>query len=266
MKKHIFVCGNSFSNGMYVEKENMRGEYDYDDMILKYHRPWIEFIAEELDIEYTSLARPIASNYYVCKQIEYAIKQKPDLVIASFSSVRHIDFTTKDKRLTSLPTLENLVYNEKTFAKGYTNPTNSSEEEQSVQCLRYPNLERYAQTTNPEYKTVVEYIRQFNDYLLKMDQEKLMILGAIEQLHMSNTKFLIVDLISRTDNMDRIKDPKTLADTNVMNIVDVDPYISLPLDFRKQYPNPTDDFHFNQEGNIAAAKLFIPKIKELLGL
>jgi len=266
MKKNIFVCGNSFSNGMYMEKENMRGEFDYENLTLKYHRPWIEFIAEELDVNYTSLARPIASNYFVCKQIEYAIKQKPDLVIASFSSVRHIDFTTSDKRLQCLPTLENLVYEEQTFAKGYTNPTNSSIEEQAVKCLRYPNLEKYAQTTNPEFAAIVDYIHQFNDYLLKMDQERLMILGTIEQLHMSNTKFLIVDLIGRTDHMERLGSPRTLADTNVMNIVEVDPYISLPLDFRQHYSNPSDDFHFNQEGNIAVAKLFIPKIKEILNI
>ena len=99
-----------------------------------------------------------------------------------------------------------------------------------------------------------------------MDQERLMILGTIEQLRMSNTKFLIVDLIGRTDHMERLADPRTLADTNVMNIVEVDPYISLPLNFRQQYSNPSDDFHFNQEGNIAVAKLFIPKIKELLNI
>lgn len=266
MKKNIFVCGNSFSNGMYMEKENMRGEFDYENLVLKYHRPWIEFIAEELDINYTLLARPIASNYFVCKQIEHSIKQKADLVIASFSSVRHIDFTTKDKRLQCLPTLENLVYSERTFAKDYLNPTNSPVEEQAVQCLRYPNIEKYASTTNPEYDILVKYIREYNDYLLKMDQERLMILGAIEQLRESNTKFIIVDLIGKVTDMDRIKNPRTLADTNVMNIIDVDPYISIPLDFRQHYANPSDDFHFNQEGNIAIAKLFIPKIKEILDI
>lgn len=262
--KNIFVCGNSFSNGLYMEKDQMRGEFDYENLVLKYHRPWIEFIAEEVGVDFTLLARPIASNYYVCKQIEYAIRQKADLVIASFSSVRHIDFTTKDNRLKKLPTLENLVYDEKTFAKGYINPTNSPIEEQSVQCLRYPNLERYAKSTNPEYQTVVNYINEFNDYLLKIDQEKLMILGAIQQLQQSKTKFIIVDLIGRTDNMERLGNPRTLADTNVMNVVTVDPYITIPPSFRQEYANPTDDFHFNQDGNKAVAQLLIPKVKELL--
>jgi lysophospholipase L1-like esterase len=158
------------------------------------------------------------------------------------------------------------VYSERTFAKDYLNPTNSPVEEQAVQCLRYPNIEKYASTTNPEYDILVKYIREYNDYLLKMDQERLMILGAIEQLRESNTKFIIVDLIGKVTDMDRIKNPRTLADTNVMNIIDVDPYISIPLDFRQHYANPSDDFHFNQEGNIAIAKLFIPKIKEILDI
>ena len=266
MKKNIFVCGNSFSNGLYMVKEKMRGEYDYDNLVLEYHKPYINFIAEELNVDYTLLARPIASNYFVCKQIEYAIKHKADLVIASFSSVRHIDFTAPGKRLTDLPTLENLVYEEKTFAPGYKNPTNSSLEEQVVQCLRFPNLERYAKSTNPEYQTIVNYVNEFNDYLLKIDQERLMVLGAINQLRESNTKFIVVDLIGRTDDMSRIKSPKTLADTNVMNVISVDPYVTIPPGFRQQYPNPTDDFHFNQEGNVAVAKLLMPKVKELLGV
>lgn len=267
MKKRVFVCGNSFSEGLYLIKDSVNSPIDYDNVKLGKNKPFIEFIADELDIDYTLLARPIASNYVICKQVEHAIEQKADLVIVTFSTVRHVDFTLKSSRLKTLPKLENLVYEEKTFAPTFKNPTDSNPEDQVVQCLRYPNLEQYAKTTNPEYKIMVDYLNEYNDYLLKIDMERMMVLGVISQLKETNTKFILADLLGSTKgDASTMMNPRSLSDINVMNVINVEPCIRVPLGFSQKYPNPTDDFHFSEEGQREVAKLLLPKVKELLGV
>lgn len=263
MKKSIFVCGNSFSHGHYLIKDSISGPIDYNKLQVGRNKPYISFIQDELDINYVLLAKPIASNYCICKQIEYAIEHKPDLVIVNFSTARHTDFTVEDNRLTCLPTLRNFIYEEKTFAPGMENPTGSEKIEQSVRSLRYSNLIEYSNTTNPEYILIKQFIFGFTDYFLKIDQERLMILGAINQLRKHNIKFIVADLIEKEKQVD-LNNPMALSDTNVLNGLEIEPLITIPTGFRQKYSNPTDDFHFNEKGQHEVAKLLIPVIKDLL--
>ena len=265
MTKKIFICGNSFSHGHYLIKDSMHGPINYNTLQLGQHKPYAEFISQELGVDYVMLAKPIASNYFICKQIEYAIEHKADLVLVNFSSARHIDFTVKEKRLTSMPTLKNLIYEEKTFSPGMQNPT-SELDSQQVQCLRYPNLETYARSSNPEYLPIAEYLNHYNDYFLKMDTERLMILGVLSLLKENNIKYIVVDLIEPGKDLPNVTNPSSLADFNILNFMKIDSYFQLPEGFRDRYPNPTDNFHFNEEGHRELAKLLLPMIKESLYL
>jgi hypothetical protein len=261
--KKVFVCGNSFSHGHYLIKDNISGPINYNTVKVGQNKPYISFIKDELDIDYVLLAKPIASNYCICKQIEYAIEYKPDLVIVNFSTARHIDFTVEGNRLSCLPTLKNFIYDEKTFAPGMKNPTGSDDIDQAIKSLRYTILKEYASTTNPEYILINQFIYGFTDYYLKIDQERLMILGAINLLRKHNIKFIVVDLIE-TEKQPDLSNPVALADTNVLNGLKVEPLVKIPAGFREKYPNPTDDFHFNEEGQREVAKLLTPLVKELL--
>lgn len=266
MTKNIIVCGNSFSHGHYLIKDNLHGPIDYETVKVGRNRPYIDFIAKELDIEYLMLAKPISSNYCICKQIEYAITKKPDLVIVNFSTIRHIDITDKlnGKILEKLPTLENFSYAERTFAPAMENPTNSNVEEQIINSLRYTNLRTYTQTTNGEYGLIWEYLFKFNNYFLKADQEKLMILGTLGLLRRNNIKFIIADLIGGDEKLPNLANPTKLSDSNIVGLLNVEPVVTIPSGFREMYPNPTDDFHFNEEGQREVAKLLIPLVKHLL--
>jgi lysophospholipase L1-like esterase len=90
-----------------------------------------------------------------------------------------------------------------------------------------------------------------------------MILGAINLLRKHNIKFIVVDLIE-TEKQPDLSNPVALADTNVLNGLKVEPLVKIPAGFREKYPNPTDDFHFNEEGQREVAKLLTPLVKELL--
>lgn len=266
MKNKVFVCGNSFSHGHYLIKESMHGPINYNTLRIGKNKPYIEFIADEINIEYEILAKPIASNYFICKQIEYAIEHKADLVLVNFSSARHIDFTVKEKRLNSMPSLKNLIYAEKTFAPDMDNPTSTNVDEQKVQCLRYPNLEQYAHSTNPEYLPIANYLSHYNDYFLKIDIERLMILGALSLLRENNVKYIVVDLIDPNQDSPNLAAPTSLSDFNILNFMKIDSYFQLPYGFRDKYPNPTDNFHFNEEGHKEVAKMLLPMVKNLLSL
>ena len=91
-----------------------------------------------------------------------------------------------------------------------------------------------------------------------------MVLGLFKRLRETNTKFIVVDLIGAESDLSKIKTPGAISDTNVMNVIKVEPYITIPPGFSKKYPNPTDDFHFNEEGQRVVAEMLLPTIKTLL--
>lgn len=259
MKKTIFSCGNSFSAGTYLQA------MDGNRRIVSEHKPYGEILAEWLACDFVLLARPSASNYFVCKQVEYAIEQNADLILINFSSPRHLDFTLPSKRLETLPHLKNFDYVENIWWADKANPAGGNPEEHAVHSWYFSLFDIYGKTTNPELNVVNNFIATYNDYQLRMDQERLMILGLMEELKKSNNKYIISDFIGLAKEKTNSSDTNSLADINVLNHLNLEPLVCFSSNFISQYPNENDSFHFNQEGHRVAAEMILPIAKSLIG-
>lgn len=257
MKKTLYVCGNSYSAGTYLHS------MENGERIVGSNIPYGRIIADKLDMDLVLLARPSASNYFVCKQIEYAIEQKADFIIVNFSSPRHLDFTLPGNKLKKLPKLSNFEYNENIWWKNLDNPAKNGDDE-LIKSWYFSLFDIYKETTNPEFDLVSKFINSYNDLVLRIDQERLMVLGLLSQLKESGIKFLVVDFLGLSDQLEKTGEIKNLADINLLNYIKVEPFLSFPEEFIKQYPNPNDDFHFNQEGNYIVAEKIIPIIEDIL--
>jgi lysophospholipase L1-like esterase len=91
-----------------------------------------------------------------------------------------------------------------------------------------------------------------------------MVLGLLSQLKESGIKFIVVDFLGLSDQLEKTGEIKSLADINLLNYIQVEPFLSFSKEFIKQYPNPNDDFHFNQEGNHMVAERLLPIINRLM--
>lgn len=226
--------------------------------------PYGKIIADKIDFELVMLARAGASNYFTCKQVEYAIENHADLIIINFASPRHFDFTSPENKLTQLPKLSNFEYNERTWCDGLQNPAKNEIDHEMIKCLRFTLLEIYKNTTNPEYEILTKYLDTYNDYFLRIDQERLMILGLMQELASSGIKYVVTDFIGLSSDLNNTANPKELSDINILNYMKVEPLVGFPSSFVKEYPNPTDNFHFNQEGNHVVAERLLPIIEKLI--
>lgn len=259
MKKTLYSCGNSYSDGSHLlSKEN--GEH-----VIGRHVPYSKIVADELDMNFVQLARAGASNYFTCKQIEYAIEQKADLILINFTSTRHIDFVFSNKKLKLLPKLSNFIYGEPVWCSNISNPAKNDTDQELIHSLKFTILDLYRDSPkHPEYQTLIKYLDEHNDYMLRMDQERMMILGVLSQLEKSGLKYIVTDFWGISFDLSTIASPKNLADLNLLNYVTVNPLVSFPPDLSKIYPNDFDKFHFNQEGNQVAAERILPIARELI--
>jgi hypothetical protein len=259
MKKTLYSCGNSYSDGSHLlSKEN--GEH-----VIGRHVSYSKIVADELGMNFVQLARSGASNYFTCKQIEYAIEQKADLILINFTSTRHLDFVFSNKKLKMLPKLSNFIYDEPAWCKNIHNPSKNEIDEELIHSLKFTILDLYRNSKeHPEFETLIKYLDEHNDYMLRMDQERMMILGVMSQLEKSGIKYIVTDFWGISFDLSTIASPKNLADLNILNYVTVDPLVSFPTDFSKTYPNEVDKFHFNQEGNQVAAERILPIARKLL--
>jgi glutamyl-tRNA reductase len=80
---------------------------EHGNRIPKSNISYGKIIADKIDFELVMLARAGASNYFTCKQVEYAIENQADFIIINFASPRHFDFTAPGIKLTQLPKLSN---------------------------------------------------------------------------------------------------------------------------------------------------------------
>jgi hypothetical protein len=258
MKKTIYVCGNSYNTGAYI-REVVDGKKIVDSNI-----PHCKIVADKLDAEMVMLARPCSSNYFICKQVEYAIEQKADLVVFCLSSYKFIDITLPGHKLTQLPKLSNFDYNEDTWGPDCVNPAKNDTDQEVIQCYRSTLIDEYKKTSRPDFEILSTYMNHYSDYLINIDQERLMILGLMKQLELAGIKYIILDFLGFTDDLSTISQPKKLGDINVLNYIQVENLVKFPPDLGKSYPNPNDDFHFNQEANNMIAETILPLVKRLL--
>jgi hypothetical protein len=196
--------------------------------------------------------------------VEYAIEQKADFIIVNFSSPRHLDFTLPGNKLKKLPKLSNFEYNENIWWKNLDNPAKNGVDDELIKSWYLSLFDIYKETTNPEFEIISKFLNSYNDLVLRIDQERLMVLGLMSQLEKSGIKYIVVDFLGLSDQLEKTGEMKSLADINLLNYIQVEPFFSFPIEFIKQYPNPNDDFHFNQEGNYVVADTLLPLVNEII--
>ena len=221
MKPDVYICGCSFSTGAYCT-----------DTQVEYNTPYPELYCIDNGLSFMNVAFNGSSNYGIAKQVEYAIKQQPKLILVNVTTPLRFDWTTPEARLKDLPTLANFVFN---------NRENTIEPE-IVKCVHSSAL--LTLVDGNKNRVLTEYVATFIDPWLKSDIDRLMILGMINQLKSSRIPYKVVNF-----NDDYVFSmPHILQYTYKF--------------FTKHFPIASDPNHFNADGHSMLSKLLsstIPK-------
>lgn len=115
-----------------------------------------EIIRDKYNWQYKNFAKLGASNFMIALQIDYAIKNNPDLIVFGFSSVDRIEIPIKNYRYPE--GVKNIVYEQNTVK-----PTFYNEKQTNTISHSFPNLEQTA--------AVKHYISELYDPELKRQQD-----------------------------------------------------------------------------------------------
>jgi hypothetical protein len=175
--KRIVSCGCSITHGYYVKNNQS-----------SYLAAYPEVFASRYNHEIINLAKPGSSNYFVAKQIEFAITLQPDFLIVGFTSPYRFDYHERDtEHLDHRPTIKDWEY--KSMGKTeYTNVTGI------LNSNPIPRL-----VTFPHKKEFVEYALKYTDPSVSADKERYTILGMIHKLNSTGIPYVGIDWLNVLD-------------------------------------------------------------------
>lgn len=224
MSIDVYICGCSFSTGFYKSGY----EKSTNKLIPGYNEPYTELFCRIKKLSYKNIAFNGASNYAICKQIEYAITQNPKLILINFTTPWRMDWTDPDTRLTHVPTLADIVYNDK--------PHVIPEARHHIRSLPISSY-MYSKNIDP---IVVNYVAEYVDPVLQADKDKLLITGMLSILEKTKIPYIIVNFAEE------------IAIPSVPDLDNISwRYIS------KEFPVDTDPAHFNQAGHVYLSRKII---------
>lgn len=223
MKPDVYICGCSFSTGAYCT-----------DTHVEYNTPYPELFCIDKTLSFENIAFNGSSNYGIAKQVEYAIKQQPKLILVNVTTSLRFDWTIPESRLEDLPTLANFVFNNKL----------NTLEPDTEKCVHSSSL--ITLVNGNKNRILTEYVATFVDPWLKSDMDRLIILGMIHQLKVSKIPYQIVNFNS----------DYTFSAPYVLEY----PYSV----FTKNFPVATDPNHFNSAGHLALSKVLLSTIPKTI--
>lgn len=212
MTVDAYICGCSFSTGFYKKNEK--------PLVPEYNNPYPEMYCRVKKLSYSNLAFNGASNYAICKQIEYAVTQNPKLILINFTTPWRIDWTNPDSRLTHVPTLADVVYNDKPHVITDAN-----------HHIRSLPISSYVSSESPD-PVFVDYVSEYVDPVIQADKDRLMILGILSTLEKTKIPYIAINF----------------AEEIVMDLAPEVHKISWRY-MAKEFPVDTDPGHFNQLGH-----------------
>lgn len=239
----IIGCGCSFTYG-YANASIYTPSKDQLFKHSKFTIPsrvedFVTKLSTRIGAESANLARPGASNYAIAKQIEYAITLDPSLVIIGTTTPLRIDFRFPERKLSSIPKINDFDYSKyesKKFIPNYKENIVSI----PIVCLpdRFVHDKRFVE--------IFEYHTTYTDEYLKKDQDRFMLLGALNLLKNKNIPYICVDF---TDLM---------STDDTANVIAYD-----WRELCRQFPLKNDTLHFNEDGHSFLASEISKHIKGL---
>ena len=174
----IVSCGCSITHGYYVENNEST-----------YLTAYPEVFANTYGHEIINLAKPGSSNYFVAKQIEFAVTLKPDFLIVGFTSPYRFDYHERDtEHLSRRPTIKDWEYK----SMGKTEYTNR------IGILNSNPIPRLV--TFPHKREFVEYALKYTDPSISADKERYVILGMLAKLDSFNIPYVGIDWLNVLDS------------------------------------------------------------------
>ena len=213
MKKTLIACGCSLTHGMSCI-------------------PYPKLLADTLQYDCFNFAKPGGSNYFIAKQVEHAITLSPDLVIVGTTTSSRYDMIVNEHVLSSAPNFSNFNTNNKVF---------DDDKVESHSILSLKHALKHKQLSSKAKHSITElinYATMISSFRIKEDQDRFMLLGAVQLLKESNIPFIVIDFSSI--------------------FVGVRSVNSVHLPFRelaRQFPIIGDEFHYNQDGHEYVSKL-----------
>lgn len=211
MTSDVYICGCSFSTGFYRIKEEPKFAKNI---------PYPVLYCNKHGLTYTNLAFESASNYAIAKQVEYAISQKPKLILVNLTSTFRFDFTLPGLRLNGIPRLADIVYNDS------INPI-APADKQAIYSMSFSSIVHRLQD-----RVFNDYVVKYADPLLVADQDKFIVAGMYAALEKSGINHAIINF--------------------VYDFASVLPKETFYIDWgniTKKFPIKSDPNHFNDKGH-----------------
>ena len=134
-----------------------------------------ELLATKLGASLENYAKLGASNFTIALQLEYAIKQNPDLIIMGFTSVDRIEIPQKPYEFPS--GIHNIIYENTNVLPSFYNPRRTTTISHSI-----PNLEMT--------DTLKQYLANQYDPELKRQHDFFIVSGVLRKLDKLNINYV----------------------------------------------------------------------------
>ena len=231
----IISCGCSFTYGS--------GPSDESFMLGKV-KNYSEFLQELTSSELENFAFPGCSNYGIIKQIEHAVEKQPDLILFNTTTSMRYEIIRPDKCVQGEPHFRDFS------SINNIGGTVTSAHYTIIQSMlsgRQHNPDifnsrwNWGKFSEHQYEEIFNYLIKYQDVSVKIDQDKLMLNGAIAELNRTGIPFVVIDTVGL------IHEDCTSID--------------LPWqEYVSQYPFAQDQWHWNEQGHLALAR----RIQKLL--
>lgn len=223
-----YICGCSFSTGYY------RASKQENPVLGAYNTPYPELYCIKNNLTFKNISLNGASNYAIAKQVQYAITQKPKLILVNLTTTHRFDFTYPDNRLENRPTIADVVYRD----LGH-NPV-APDKKQSIMSMPFHTVLRVL-----DDRVFNEFVVTYTDPYLLADYDRLILAGMFAELEKSQIPNIVVNFspdfeVGSPDNVHHFIYPKMI----------------------KGFPVDTDPNHFNSDGHKVLANAIDPMPKK----
>ena len=161
-----------------------------DDTSRPHERTFLQKFCDKHNYEYHCIARPGATNFAINLQVDYAIKQRPDLIVMGATSSDRLNIVVDEKNRRAPLTIKNIIY------KGYrcTSESELQSREEFVASDTLANLieSPYIEIPEEKKKAVKTYIAELHDLDLQYHIDGCVVRDALNKLIQSELPFVFI--------------------------------------------------------------------------
>lgn len=221
MQEKLYICGCSHSTGFYL--------INPDASKVGYNKSFATIIANNLLLEPVPLAEDGASNYFIIKQILFALEQNAKYILINIAPSMRFDWVSDGKLLDDIPTYKDFI------------SKNNRHRDQKIKSAAFRSITHYLKNSELS-RLVANYL----DPKIRLDQDKWMLHGIFSYLNSQNIKYIAVNCT--TNNFSETYITPIHSKSSWEEIVNT-------------FPEKTDQYHLNQEGHNFVAQCLLPTIR-----